>query len=309
FRFNAAVTGEFNDKSYPAEPTLSLKEGAQVMLIKNDKGESRRYYNGKIGIVDRLSADRISIRFSDEPDQLTLEKETWRNIRYHYNKEKDRIEEEELGSFSQYPIRLAWAITIHKSQGLTFQRAVIDAGESFAAGQVYVALSRLTSLEGLVLRSRITPWSIRTDARVAAFLENNPSNEIVEQQLEQEQLSYIGSSLLEAFDWNPLIESLDIHCEELLNHRSRHSTGLDLARAWLVYIRQQQETTEKFIRQINQLLPDAEADAWQRLHQRVEAATTWFARRLDEHLLSPIAAHLTEIRKRKRMKKQDRSLT
>src|SRR6185312_10557793 len=199
FRFNAAVTGEFNDKSYPAEPTLSLKEGAQVMLIKNDKGESRRYYNGKIGIVDRLSADRISIRFSDEPDQLTLEKETWRNIRYHYNKEKDRIEEEELGSFSQYPIRLAWAITIHKSQGLTFQRAVIDAGASFAPGQVYVALSRLTSLSGLVLKSRIDPHCIQTDKRVLEFVNNELHQDVLHETLQKEQQQYIRHCMLQGF--------------------------------------------------------------------------------------------------------------
>src|SRR6201999_2469168 len=113
--------------------------------------------------------DKISILFPEEEDELILEKETWKNIRYQYDNVKDRIEEEELGTFSQYPIRLAWAITIHKSQGLTFEKAVIDAGSSFAAGQVYVALSRCTSLNGMVLLSKITPAGIATDERVVAF--------------------------------------------------------------------------------------------------------------------------------------------
>ncbi len=126
--FEATVTGEFNDKAFPAEKMLTLKDGAQVMLIKNDKGEARRYYNGKIGVIKKITEEKILISFPDDPDDLTLEKETWKNIRYNYNKEKDKIVEEELGTFSQYPIRLAWAITIHKSQGLTFEKAVIDAG-------------------------------------------------------------------------------------------------------------------------------------------------------------------------------------
>ena len=268
--YNAAVTGEFSDKAYPAESTLSLKEGAQVMMIRNDKGETRRYYNGKIGTIQRLSADRITIQFPDEPDELILEKETWKNIRYNYDKEKDRIDEEELGSFSQYPIRLAWAITIHKSQGLTFKKAVIDAGESFAPGQVYVALSRLTSLNGLVLRSLITPSSIRTDPRVAGFMENNPSNQIVEQQLERDQKFFISDTLLKAFDWTHLAGQLQGHDE------------------WVEVVLAQQDTAKRFTRQLEQLLPEAEADGYGRLQQRTEAAADYFIRQLDDQLLSPI---------------------
>jgi ATP-dependent exoDNAse (exonuclease V) alpha subunit len=129
--FEASITGEFGDKAFPAERSLTVKEGAQIMLIKNDKGETRRYFNGKIGTVTKVKEDKLIIAFPDEPEELVLEKETWRNIRYQYDKELDKVEEEELGTFRQYPIRLAWAITIHKSQGLTFEKAVIDAGASF----------------------------------------------------------------------------------------------------------------------------------------------------------------------------------
>jgi hypothetical protein len=292
-RYEAAVSGEFSDRNYPAEQTLLLKEGAQVMMIRNDKGEARRFYNGKIGTIQRLSADRIAICFPDEPDELILEKETWKNIRYHYDKDKDRVEEEELGSFSQYPIRLAWAITIHKSQGLTFKQAVIDAGESFAAGQVYVALSRLTSLDGLVLRSRITPWSIRTDLRVAEFMENNPSNETVEQHLDRAQRMFVGDTLLKAFDWSRLTEQL---------------TARGSGEPWADRAAALRETAEKFVRQLRQLLPDAEADDYQLVQQRTEAAATWFIGQLDQHLLAPVEQQLTFLRNQKRKKKKIQEL-
>ena len=154
--FAAEVKGDFGEKAFPADETLLLKEGSQVMFIKNDKGEFRRFYNGKIATVTKIEADKIFVVPAGETAEMQLEKETWKNIKYNYNKEKDEVNEEEQGSFTQYPVRLAWAITIHKSQGLTFEKAIVDAGASFAPGQVYVALSRLTSLEGLVLYSKFT---------------------------------------------------------------------------------------------------------------------------------------------------------
>ena len=302
--FSATVTGEFNDKAFPAEKTLSLKEGAQIMLIKNDKGETRRYYNGKIGIISRLTTDKITITFPDEPDELVLEKEVWRNIRYHYDKEKDKIEEEELGSFSQYPIRLAWAITIHKSQGLTFDKAVIDAGSSFAPGQVYVALSRLTSLHGLVLRSRIHPSSISTDPRVVAFTDSRMAAEAIGQQLEYEQLSYISSTLLKTFDWTRLTAQVQDH---YIGYAHRQFPGriaaMELSKDWLDSTVTQQETAQKFTRQLEQLLATAEADGYRQLHSRTTAATAWFIRSLDDQLLTPLGQHIGEMRIKQKTKK------
>ncbi|MGI8633811.1 MAG: ATP-dependent DNA helicase, partial [Segetibacter sp.] len=170
YTYDAKITGEFYERSYPAEKQLQLKQGAQIMFIKNDKGEVRKFYNGKIGTVTRIEREKIAVTFPNEKEELEIEQEKWQNVRYDYNKENDALEEEELGTFTQYPIRLAWAITIHKSQGLTFEKAIIDAGASFAAGQVYVSLSRLTSLQGLVLKSRILPNCISTDRRVVDFV-------------------------------------------------------------------------------------------------------------------------------------------
>lgn len=303
-QFEAIVTGEFSDKAYPAEKTLVLKEGAQVMLIKNDKGESRRYYNGKIGVIHKINDDRLVLGFPDEPDELVLEKETWKNIRYGYNREKDEIEEEELGSFKQYPIRLAWAITIHKSQGLTFEKAVIDAGASFAPGQVYVALSRLTGLEGLVLRSRITPAAISTDARVVAWTNSQVAANAAGQELEQEQRAFIGESLRKAFQWARLVETLGEHYGGYAHRKiPEKEKAVLLGRQWLDKAAGQQEVAQKFSKQLEQLLPAAEVDGYRQLLQRTEAAVGYFMRLLDEDLIAPMRTHISELRVKQKAKK------
>src|SRR5690606_41341270 len=137
-------------------------------FTKNDSGEERRYFNGKIGEVKTISNDEeeVTVTFGAGEEDVTVKRETWENIKYVYDQRADKITEQVLGTFAQFPLRLAWAITIHKSQGLTFDQAIVDAGTSFAAGQVYVALSRMRSLDGLVLRSKISPHAVRTDTRV-----------------------------------------------------------------------------------------------------------------------------------------------
>jgi len=302
--FEAALTGEFSDKAFPAEKTLQLKEGAQIMLIKNDKGESRRYFNGKIGSIKAIVNDKITILFPNEPGELILEKETWKNIRYQYNREKDKIEEEELGTFSQYPIRLAWAITIHKSQGLTFDRAVIDAGQSFAPGQVYVALSRLRSLEGLVLQSRIHPSSISTDPRVINYTNSQQSHREILNALKEEQYTYIRDTLLKTFEWSRLTEAIRDHHAEF-NHRQipGKTDAISLTASWLETAVHQQDTALKFSRHLDLLLYTAQENGYQQLQQRIQAAAAWFLRSLEEDQLQPLQQHIEEVKVRKKVKK------
>ena len=169
--YDAKIEGEFNSRDIIAEEHLKLKVGAQVMYLKNDS--DGRYFNGKIGQISRMDDELIwvSTDYDDDlPEDIAVSREEWKNVRYRWNSEKECVEEEVIGTFSQFPLKLAWAITVHKSQGLTFERVVADLGNSFTAGQVYVALSRCTSLKNLVFTSLITPNCIKVDRRVQDFI-------------------------------------------------------------------------------------------------------------------------------------------
>lgn len=163
FKYKAVVEDDFPENMYPVEFELSLKEGAQVMFLKNDVIQ-KRYYNGKIGVIKSLAKDKIIVVC--DGTEIEVGKETWDNSRYTLNRADGKLEQETLGTFTQYPLRLAWAITIHKSQGLTFEKVMIDAGAAFSSGQVYVALSRCTSLAGIVLLSKIAPAAIHSNENV-----------------------------------------------------------------------------------------------------------------------------------------------
>lgn len=173
--FKAEIEKEFPESSYPADVNLELKQGAQVMFIKNDPSPSHLYYNGRIGHVVGFEEGKIIVKCPGDDYTISVEPAEWENTRYAINEETKVIEPQVLGVFRQYPLRLAWAITIHKSQGLTFEHAIIDASASFASGQVYVALSRCKSLEGLVLASQIQPRNIIGDARVNDYIARQQS--------------------------------------------------------------------------------------------------------------------------------------
>lgn len=169
FVFNAVITGKFPEYSYPTDETLTLKQGAQIMFVKNDRSPEKRYFNGMIGEITAIDEKGFYVRSKDYPEEIRVEQEQWDNSRYTLNEKTMEITEEIEGTFSQFPVRLAWAITIHKSQGLTFSHAIIDAHDSFAHGQVYVALSRCRTLEGMVLSTPLGNGAIICDNTVERY--------------------------------------------------------------------------------------------------------------------------------------------
>lgn len=198
FTFEANITGDFPDRNKPTDHFLKLKEGAQVMFIKNDTGEFKRYFNGKLGKIKELEENSITVVFDDK-SEVEVERTEWNNIQYTYNKEKKKIEEEIIGTFEQFPIRLAWAITVHKSQGLTFEKVIADLGRAFAPGQVYVALSRCTSFSGLQLKTQLTKYAIKTDPKVLEFAQNETPETLITEQLNKGKADFFYKKAREQF--------------------------------------------------------------------------------------------------------------
>ena len=200
FVFLPEIIGDFPEKIYPLEPELLLKKGAQVMFVKNDFNFEKRYYNGKIGFVSYVSANEIEVFLPDDGIKIEVEKYEWQNVRYTINEQTKDIEEEVLGTFVQYPLKLAWAITVHKSQGLTFDKAVLDINDVFMSGQAYVALSRLRSLDGLVLSKPVAIKQIDADQDIVAFAAKNKhlNNE---DGLLQAKLEYLWLQIRDTYDW------------------------------------------------------------------------------------------------------------
>jgi hypothetical protein len=215
YSFKAVVEDDFPENAYPTDFELRLKIGAQVMFTRNDSGEDRKYFNGKIGILEEVFDDSLRIFCPSDNTHINVERQVWKNIRYNVNPETNQIEEDLLGTFTQYPLRLSWAITIHKSQGLTFERAIVDAGDSFAPGQVYVALSRLTSLDGLVLKSKIPADRVSIDASVTHFLDQFPDEKDLLSLYAESKEAFLRKVFLNSFDlkelsveWTAFLESL-----------------------------------------------------------------------------------------------------
>lgn len=204
YSFEAETEGEFPSSAYPAEQTLRLKEGAQVMFIKNDTGANRRYYNGMIGTVSSISEEKICVLPIGGYEVIEVEKAEWENTRYKVEETTKAVVQEAVGVFRQYPLQLAWAITIHKSQGLTFDKAIIDASHSFAPGQTYVALSRCRSLEGLVLDRPVPPNAVITDSGVNAFIGYCEQNSPDTDRVTNLKIQYQFTLLAELFDFEPI---------------------------------------------------------------------------------------------------------
>ncbi len=290
FNYQAQIEGTFPDYSYPTAETLTLKVGAQVMFVKNDPSGEHRYYNGRIGHVTYADDKRLMVFCPGDTETIEVEPLVWENARYTLNEETREIVTEVLGKFSQLPLRLAWAITIHKSQGLTFERAIIDASLSFAPGQVYVALSRCKTLEGMVLASHIPPHAIINDERVDSYIAHQ--EEAAKQSIEQLPTlkdEYYRHLLMELFDFKDILyreEYLGRIIIEFFYHANTNIAELH------------KRALEDYRQQI-----DAVADKWQakmaqmtiaELHEpdflaRVKRSAAYFEQSLDKILSKPLA--------------------
>lgn len=296
--FEASVEGDFPERVFPTERVLTLKPGAQVMFIKNDVERIRRYYNGKIGTISRIEEGKIYVIFPDYDGEMEVEKDTWRNMRYSYLPGERSIQEEVIGTFTQYPLRLAWAITIHKSQGLTFENAIIDAGNSFASGQVYVALSRCTSLHGLVLRSRIFRQAIMTDERVLDFADNELSEARLRPLLEVGKQQYIVDRLLDLFDFGIIRDEL----RELRNFAEGRKT-IDKDEAFALIdsaetkLARQQEIADKFSDQLRGLVLQQDYEAVKR---RVRQGTEYFQDFIEKEIIQPLEDYTESVKEKKK---------
>ncbi|MCF8274746.1 MAG: helix-turn-helix domain-containing protein [Flavobacteriaceae bacterium] len=215
FAYTAKIEGKFPEFSFPNDEVLTFKVGAQVMFIKNDSSPEKRYYNGKIGKIIHLDNNEVVVHCPDDDFNIETTPEIWENINYTVNPETKAITEDIMGTFTQMPLRLAWAITIHKSQGLTFEKAIIDAQAAFAHGQTYVALSRCKSLEGLVLKSKISSSQIISDSHVMSFNKNAEANEPDKTVLENSQKAFQLDLIADVFEFyeflNPINRILNIY--------------------------------------------------------------------------------------------------
>ncbi len=215
-RFEARVEGEFPPYAFPTDSELVLKPGAQVMFVKNDSSPEKLFFNGKIGRLKRISENGLVVECPGDPEPILVEPAEWKNIKYTLNEETKAIEETESGKFIQFPLKLAWAITIHKSQGLTFDKVIIDARAAFADGQVYVALSRCRTLEGLVLSTPIENRSIKSSAVVGEFTRILEQNAPDQDQLQEAKRDYQIMLLDELFDFSILLRCL-FSCLKITN--------------------------------------------------------------------------------------------
>ncbi len=282
YSYRATVEGNFQQGNYPADETLELKIGAKVMFIKNDVERVKRYYNGKTGIVKRIDEDTVFVEIDNETE-IPVKKETWKNIRYTIEPKTGKLVEEELGSFVQYPLRLAWAITIHKSQGLTFDQVLIDAASAFAPGQIYVALSRCRTLEGIYLTRRIETKSMASDPSIVAYANTQKNNAHAASILQNELHRYECNTALSVFELEVVYEQM----HEFLTW-SRMQEGIEkTGTEWIENLLEQfvhiHHTCLKFKNSLRQLL-ESSNDILPLTQERIKAAVNYFTPYLNNLL-------------------------
>ena len=282
--FRAEISGNFPEYSYPTDLELVLKIGAQVMFVKNDSSHEKRFFNGKIGTISRIKDGIVYVECPGETEEIDTGPVEWNNYTYTIDEKTNEIVENIIGTFKQVPLKLAWAITIHKSQGLTFNNAIIDANAAFAHGQVYVALSRCRSLDGIVLSSKINPQSIKIDSSVLGFTREIENNEPNEKQLTESRRAFERTLLLELNDFSSIHRRLD-YCLKLVRENENILEGkpFEICKETTdTFFKNVVDVSRKFSSQLDQLFlqnPDTEKN--DTLNERVSKACMYYFEKTD----------------------------
>jgi len=304
--FHAHLEGTFPDSMFPTSTELHLKEGAQVMFIKNDPSGEGQFFNGKIGLVSSLSEEEIWVKFEDG-EEVLVKQYRWENKRYVLDSETNEIEETFLGSFDQYPLKLAWAVTVHKSQGLTFEKAILDLSGTFAPGQLYVALSRLTSLKGLVLSSPLPEDPPQIDKKLSEFNASAAEQKELEENLKNSQKAFIVEMGKSVFDFSILLRELTNHQNSFNKEESRSIKQQynEWTKEVIAEVMPLQKVGDGFAREIGRILqPDTFID---HLSDRVDKAKTYFSDVLSP-IVGKIQSHRKTIAKEKKVKTYQKEL-
>lgn len=285
YTYEASISGKYPEMLFPTEQILTLKEGAQVMFVKNDSSADKAFYNGMIGTVTEINEKNFFVRTKDTGVVIKVEPEQWENTRYEIDERTNEITEEIEGTFKQFPVKPAWAITVHKSQGLTFDRAIIDVQRAFTHGQTYVALSRCRTLEGLVLSAPLPMSAIIRDGAVDDYVSRAVEHTPNKEQIDLLQRDYYLSVLSELFDFRPLMSSFNRMLDLLMGHFRRSYPKLIIEyKARLEVIKTQlYDVAERFKMQYNQIVistPDYQEDV--HLQERLTKGATYFARTISD---------------------------
>ena len=300
FPYEPEITGDFPDKLAPIEAQLQLKVGAQIMFIKNDSGHDKQFYNGKMGQIQSLTPQEICVFFPDENKSLVIEKYEWQNLRYTLDPLTKEVKETVIGTFVQYPIKLAWAITIHKSQGLTFDKAAIDVSQVFMPGQAYVALSRLRALDGLVLLAPLQMNGIVNDHDVMEYANHKANEKQLAQNLANETVRYVQDYLKLCFTWYDLVNVWQQFVQEKIQEKSKKKSAYNWAKNQQDKLLATVEPARKFVLQLDSLFAQTTPD-WPLIATRVEAAYGYFFPVLDEGV-TVLIDELLAVQQRKKSK-------
>lgn len=291
-KFRCSTEGDFPAFSYPADEVFEAKIGAQVMFIKNDPSFEKRYYNGKIGKITDINKTSIEVLCPGDTTPIKVLTDTWENTKYKLNEKTNEIEENITGRFIQFPLKLAWAITIHKSQGLTFEKAIIDAQQAFAHGQVYVALSRCKTLDGLVLSSPIEPQSVKTDNSVSGFTLQIEQNQPTQTDLEKARINFQFQLLSELFNFTPLLRLINYTANVCSEFSSNIMGNIyqDLKSMITPIQSEIQEVSDKFLVQVEQILQhNGDADQNETLQNRLKQSAEYYSNKIAQYIEKPLS--------------------